>query len=90
MTFFKNILGRIPWEASLKGKGSKQNWLILKNNFFKAQEQSFPMFSLARVAEDWHGKIHKYTEKGSIQAMEVRMSYAGGLQSQHPGMQGWN
>lgn len=48
------------------------------------------MFSLARVAEDWHGKIHKYTEKGSIQAMEVRMSYAGGLQSQHLGMQGWN
>jgi len=45
------------------------------------------MFVLVRVAEDWHVETDKYTEKGSVQEINVRMRYPGGLQRQCLGMQ---
>lgn len=36
---FRNLLGRIPWEWALEGKGFQENWLIFKGHFLQAQEQ---------------------------------------------------
>lgn len=37
---FRDLLGRIPCETALEGKGAQENWLIIKDNFLKAQEWS--------------------------------------------------
>lgn len=37
---FRDLLGRIPYETALKGKGAQENWLIIKGNFLRAQEWS--------------------------------------------------
>jgi len=37
---FRDLHGRIPRETTLEGKGAQQNWLIIKDNFLRAQEWS--------------------------------------------------
>lgn len=37
---FRELLGRVPWEAAMKGKSAQESWLIFKENFLRAQEQT--------------------------------------------------
>ena len=40
---FRDLLGKIPWETALESKGAQGSWVILKNNFLRAQEWFSPM-----------------------------------------------
>ena len=37
---FKQLLGEIPWDRGLEGKGAQDSWLAFKDYFFQAQNQS--------------------------------------------------
>ncbi|KFW65086.1 hypothetical protein AS28_14346, partial [Pygoscelis adeliae] len=40
---FKDLLGRVPWDKALKGRGTQETWLIFKDHLLQTQEQSTPM-----------------------------------------------
>ncbi|GAB0183945.1 mitochondrial enolase superfamily member 1 [Grus japonensis] len=39
---FRDLLGRIPWDKALEGKGAQDSWLILKLHLLQAQERCIP------------------------------------------------
>ncbi|PKU42805.1 hypothetical protein llap_6884 [Limosa lapponica baueri] len=39
---FRGLLGRVPWDKSLEGKGAQESWLILKDRLLQAQQQCIP------------------------------------------------
>ncbi|KFQ22176.1 hypothetical protein N332_09245, partial [Mesitornis unicolor] len=40
---FRDLVGRIPWEAVLKGQGVQEGWALFKKELLKAQEQAVPV-----------------------------------------------
>ncbi|KFQ27211.1 hypothetical protein N332_12830, partial [Mesitornis unicolor] len=40
---FRYLVGRVPWEAVLKGKGVQEGWTLFKKELLKAQEQAVPV-----------------------------------------------
>jgi len=40
---FRMVVGRVPWEKVLKGKGVRAGWTLFKEKVLKAQEQAVPM-----------------------------------------------
>uniref|UniRef100_A0A8B9UU32 Reverse transcriptase domain-containing protein n=1 Tax=Anas zonorhyncha TaxID=75864 RepID=A0A8B9UU32_9AVES len=40
---FRTLVGRVPWEAVLKGRGVQEGWELFKKEILMAQEQSVPM-----------------------------------------------
>ncbi|GAB0184915.1 triadin [Grus japonensis] len=39
---FRDLLGRIPWDKALEGRGAQDSWLIFKYHLLQAQEQCIP------------------------------------------------
>ncbi|KGL86842.1 hypothetical protein N301_02901, partial [Charadrius vociferus] len=39
---FKELLGQIPWERALEGKGALESWLLFKRHLLQAQDQCIP------------------------------------------------
>ncbi|PKU33078.1 glycerol kinase [Limosa lapponica baueri] len=39
---FRDLLGRVPWDKALEGRGAQESWLIFKDHLLKAQEQCIP------------------------------------------------
>ncbi|GAB0178597.1 hypothetical protein GRJ2_000325000 [Grus japonensis] len=39
---FRDLLGRIPWDKALQGRGAQDSWLILKGHLLQAQERCIP------------------------------------------------
>ncbi|RMC04392.1 hypothetical protein DUI87_19213 [Hirundo rustica rustica] len=39
---FKDLLGRVPWDRTLEGRGVQESWLIFKDHLFQTQEQCIP------------------------------------------------
>ncbi|GAB0203785.1 hypothetical protein GRJ2_002844100 [Grus japonensis] len=39
----RRLVGRVPWEAVLKGKGVQEGWTLVQKEILKAQEQAVPM-----------------------------------------------
>ncbi|GAB0179271.1 UDP-glucose:glycoprotein glucosyltransferase 2 [Grus japonensis] len=39
---FSDLLGRIPWDKALGGRGAQDSWLIFKGHLLRAQEQCIP------------------------------------------------
>ncbi|GAB0202998.1 hypothetical protein GRJ2_002765400 [Grus japonensis] len=39
---FRDLLGRIPWDKALEGRGAQDSWLILKAHLLQAQERCIP------------------------------------------------
>ncbi|XP_050786243.1 uncharacterized protein LOC127037978 isoform X1 [Gopherus flavomarginatus] len=39
----RELMGRIPWEANMRGKGVQESWLYFKEALLRAQEQTIPM-----------------------------------------------
>ncbi|KAK4824035.1 hypothetical protein QYF61_009626 [Mycteria americana] len=35
---FRDLLGRVPWDTSLEGRGAQESWLIFKDHLLQAQE----------------------------------------------------
>ncbi|GAB0209109.1 mitochondrial enolase superfamily member 1 [Grus japonensis] len=36
---FKDLLGRIPWDRALEGKGAQESWSVFKHHFLRAQDR---------------------------------------------------
>ncbi|GAB0195034.1 mitochondrial enolase superfamily member 1 [Grus japonensis] len=39
---FRDLLGRIPWDKALEGRGAQDSWLIFKGHLLQAQERCVP------------------------------------------------
>ncbi|GAB0203984.1 mitochondrial enolase superfamily member 1 [Grus japonensis] len=39
---FRDLLGRIPWDKTLEGRGAQDSWLIFKGHLLQAQERCIP------------------------------------------------
>ncbi|KAK4832375.1 hypothetical protein QYF61_022230 [Mycteria americana] len=39
---FRDLLGRVPWDKALEGRGAQESWLIFKHHLLQAQEQCIP------------------------------------------------
>ncbi|GAB0203375.1 hypothetical protein GRJ2_002803100 [Grus japonensis] len=39
---FGDLLGRIPWDKALEGRGAQDSWLIFKGHLLQAQERCIP------------------------------------------------
>ncbi|GAB0192044.1 hypothetical protein GRJ2_001669700 [Grus japonensis] len=39
---FRDLLGRVPWDKSLEGRGAQESWLVFKDHLLQAQEQCIP------------------------------------------------
>ncbi|GAB0181454.1 hypothetical protein GRJ2_000610700 [Grus japonensis] len=39
---FRDLLGRIPWDKALEGRGAQESWLVFKDHLLQAQEQCIP------------------------------------------------
>jgi len=35
---FRNLLGRVPWDKALEGRGAHEGWLIFRDHLLQAQE----------------------------------------------------
>ncbi|KAK4810917.1 hypothetical protein QYF61_013325 [Mycteria americana] len=49
---FRRLVERVPWEASLMGKGVQEGWTFFKEEVLKAQEQAVPR-KKRRVYDFW-------------------------------------
>ncbi|PKU27650.1 glycerol kinase [Limosa lapponica baueri] len=38
----RDLIGRVPWEKVLKGRGAQGNWLVFKDHLLQAQERYIP------------------------------------------------
>jgi len=38
----RDLLGRVPWDKGLEGRGVKESWLIFKDHLLQVQEQCIP------------------------------------------------
>jgi len=36
------LLGRVPWDKTLEGRGTQGNWLIFEDHLFQAQDRCIP------------------------------------------------
>lgn len=55
---FRQPIGRIPLEASLKGNGTQERWLLFYNNLLKAKEWSvLKSRKSSAIAEGWLGQV---------------------------------
>ncbi|GAB0195045.1 hypothetical protein GRJ2_001969800 [Grus japonensis] len=39
---FRDLLGRVPWDKALEGRGAQDRWLIFKDHLLQAQERCIP------------------------------------------------
>ncbi|GAB0199210.1 hypothetical protein GRJ2_002386400 [Grus japonensis] len=39
---FRDLLGRVPWDKALEGRGAQDSWLVFKDYLFQAEEQCIP------------------------------------------------
>ncbi|GAB0180661.1 mitochondrial enolase superfamily member 1 [Grus japonensis] len=39
---FRDLLGRIPWDKALEGRGAQDSWLIFKGHLLQAQQRCIP------------------------------------------------
>ncbi|GAB0207663.1 hypothetical protein GRJ2_003232000 [Grus japonensis] len=39
---FRDLLGRIPWDKALEGRGAQDSWLIFEGHLLQAQERCIP------------------------------------------------
>lgn len=44
---FRVLVGRLPWDSVLKGKGVQEGWLLLKKEVSNMQKQAAPLCTRA-------------------------------------------
>jgi len=38
----RDLLGRMPWDKALEGRGAQESWSLFRDHFLQAQEQCIP------------------------------------------------
>ena len=56
---FYQLLGEIPWDRVLEGKGAQDSWLAFKGCFFRAQDQSIPAGRKSRKGARRHAWLNR-------------------------------
>ncbi|GAB0187092.1 hypothetical protein GRJ2_001174500 [Grus japonensis] len=71
---FRDLLGRIPWDKALEGRGAQDSWLIFKGHLLQAQEQCIPT----------KRKSSKSTKRppGKVKQKKKKVAYRGWKQGQ--------
>jgi len=90
----RDLLGRIPWDKALEGRGTQEIWSVFKDHLLQAQEQCIPTKRNVRQKcqeaymdeQGAPGQIQ--VEKGGLQRMETRTGSLGGMQRNCPSSQG--
>ncbi|GAB0203778.1 hypothetical protein GRJ2_002843400 [Grus japonensis] len=82
----RRLVGRVPWEAVLKGKGVQEGWTLVQKEILKAQEQAVPMCQKT----SWQGRRLAWLnraalagtqdKKESLWPLEEGTGNSGGLQ----------
>ncbi|GAB0187539.1 hypothetical protein GRJ2_001219200 [Grus japonensis] len=82
---FRDLLGRVPWDKALEGRGAQDSWLVFKDHLLQAQEQCNPAKkksgkNIRRPVwmNNMDGKPQ--TQKGSLQRVEARAGSLGRIQ----------
>ncbi|GAB0177964.1 hypothetical protein GRJ2_000261700 [Grus japonensis] len=91
---FRDLLGRIPWDKALEGRGAQDSWLIFKGHLLQAQEQCIPTKRKSSkttkrplwMNKELLGKVKQ--KKGSLQRVEARAGSLGRIQRNCPSSQG--
>ncbi|KFW73581.1 hypothetical protein AS28_12130, partial [Pygoscelis adeliae] len=39
---FRDLLGRVPWDKAMEGRGAQESWVIFKDHLLQAQERCIP------------------------------------------------
>ncbi|KFW71682.1 hypothetical protein AS28_14104, partial [Pygoscelis adeliae] len=39
---FRDLLGRVPWDKALEGRGAQESWVLFKDHLLQPQEQCVP------------------------------------------------
>jgi len=39
---FRDLLGKVPWDKALEGRGAQESWLIVKDHLLQAQQRCIP------------------------------------------------
>ena len=84
---FRDLLGGVPGDTALEGRGTQESWLIFKDHLLQAQEQRMhPNKEEVRqkcqdACMDKQGAPGQtQTQKGSLQRVEARTGSLGGIQ----------
>ena len=40
---FRDLMGKVPWEAALEGRGAQESWSTFKEHLLQAQQRCIPM-----------------------------------------------
>ncbi|GAB0202872.1 hypothetical protein GRJ2_002752800 [Grus japonensis] len=78
-SLFRDLLGRIPWDKALEGRGAQDSWLIFKGHLLQAQERCIPTKRKACMDEQG-APGQSQTKKGSLQRVEARAGSLGRIQ----------
>ncbi|GAB0206404.1 hypothetical protein GRJ2_003106000 [Grus japonensis] len=74
----RDLLGRIPWDKALEGRGAQDSWLVFKGHLLQAQQRCIPTKRKSGtntrrppwMNKELLGKLK--TQKGSLQRVEAR------------------
>ncbi|GAB0204032.1 polycomb group RING finger protein 3-like [Grus japonensis] len=84
---FRDLLGRIPWDKALEGRGAQDSWLVFKNHLLQAQERCIPTKRKSSKntkrpppMDEQGAPGQSQTKKGSLQRVEARAGSLGGIQ----------
>ena len=78
------MLGRVPEDKTLEGKGAQENWLIFKDHLIQTQEKSIPTVRQSGKNTTRSARLNKellaeLTQKGSIQRVEAETGNVSGI-----------
>ncbi|GAB0183298.1 hypothetical protein GRJ2_000795100 [Grus japonensis] len=80
---FRDLLGRVPWDKALEGRGAQDSWVVFKDHLLQAQEQCIPTEEKVRqkhqeaCMDEQEAPRQTQTQKGSLQKVEARAVFPG-------------
>ncbi|GAB0205450.1 hypothetical protein GRJ2_003010600 [Grus japonensis] len=92
---FRDLLGRIPWDKALEGRGAQDSWLICKGHLLQAllgvthpNKEEVRQKCQEACVDEQGAPGQSQTKKGSLQRVEARAGSLGGIQRNCPSSQG--
>ncbi|PKU42080.1 rna-directed dna polymerase from mobile element jockey-like [Limosa lapponica baueri] len=85
-SLFRTLVGRVPWEIVLRGKGVQEGWTLFKKEILKAQEQAVPMRRKIKGWGKWLAWLNKELlmglrgKKEGLPPLEEETGNSGGVQ----------
>ncbi|GAB0208907.1 hypothetical protein GRJ2_003356400 [Grus japonensis] len=90
----RDLLGRVPWDKALEGRGAQDSWLVFKDHLLQGQERCIPTKKKVRqncqeaCMDEQDAPEQSQMQKGSLQRLEARTGSLGGIQRNSPSSQG--